>query len=611
MVATRELAEVARRERMDVVLVQEQYAAADDIIQTGADSKAGLLLVKTDIAVTTLAHMSNSHCMVVHVGPCDLYLVSCYFQYGDRIDPHLDHLGRVLTGLRGRRILIGVDCNAHSPMWHCERRHYVGRGSEAEYRRQQVEGFILGLNLILHNRENQPATFAGPRGESNVDLTMSTRGVDVRDWRVLDGAGSSDHRLITCRVGGADSTVARAEPVEEPVRFRDRGVDWDAFERMIQFRMGDIRWGATAAQVAESFSDVVEQVAKECLGVRKHRSYYGYEWWNEELDKLRVVTARKRKVWQRMKVIGGYREAAARAEFQKSRGRYRWTMREVQRAHFVKIAESGNADPWGIAYRAATGRCTAPRNVINGLALAEGYADDTSGAMSGMLRALCPDDDLTKDTRYHALVRIMATMVPSGRDVSNVGSVELGRIVGSLPNTAPGLDGISAVIVKHVWKAVQPEFVRVYEGCIQEGVFPKVWKSGRLLVIPKGNGRPATDPKAYRPITLLPVLGKILERIFLGLAKQLTNNINEQQHGFRVGRSTATALEGILGVVRGSAAKYVQLIFLDISGAFDNAWWPMVLVKAKRGGLPPNLYRLLNDYFNDRRVGFFVGSEVA
>ncbi|GBP42642.1 Retrovirus-related Pol polyprotein from type-1 retrotransposable element R1 [Eumeta japonica] len=37
----------------------------------------------------------------------------------------------------------------------------------------------------------------------------------------------------------------------------------------------------------------------------------------------------------------------------------------------------------------------------------------------------------------------------------------------------------------------------------------------------------------------------------------------------------------------------------------------MVLVKAKRGGLPPNLYKLLCDYFNDRRVGFFVDSEVV
>ncbi|GBP97324.1 hypothetical protein EVAR_103837_1 [Eumeta japonica] len=38
---------------------------------------------------------------------------------------------------------------------------------------------------------------------------------------------------------------------------------------------------------------------------------------------------------------------------------------------------------------------------------------------------------------------------------------------------------------QHVWKAVQPEFVRLYDRCVIEGVFPGVWKSGRPLVLPK------------------------------------------------------------------------------------------------------------------------------
>ncbi|GBP97353.1 Retrovirus-related Pol polyprotein from type-1 retrotransposable element R1 [Eumeta japonica] len=128
---------------------------------------------------------------------------------------------------------------------------------------------------------------------------------------------------------------------------------------------------------------------------------------------------------------------------------------------------------------------------------------------------------------------------------------------------------------------------------------------------PPERERAATDPKAYRPITLLSVLGKILERIFLKLAVSMTANLSVSQHGFTVGRSTRTALNSILGTARDSTEKYVQCIFLDISGAFDNAWWPMVLTKAKRGGLPPNLYRLLTNYFVDRKVGLFIGTEVS
>ncbi|GBP70322.1 Retrovirus-related Pol polyprotein from type-1 retrotransposable element R1 [Eumeta japonica] len=279
-----------------------------------------------------------------------------------------------------------------------------------------MEGFVSGRGHYLHNVEGQPATFAGPSGESNIDLTLSTRNLGVADWKVHDGISSSDHRLITCRVSSAVESAARVQPAEEPVRFHDRGVDWDKFECTIQSRIGRIPWGAPAAVVAECFTDAVTTSVRECLGERKPRVYNGYEWWNGALDILRRTTARKRKVWQGMRGRGGVREERARADFHRQRWKYRVAMKEAREVYFKNIVESGNLNPWGLAYRAASGRCLAPRSVINGLSLAEGHACDTRGAMSGVLRALCPDDDPGRDTEYHVLVRLAAAMVPSGRD---------------------------------------------------------------------------------------------------------------------------------------------------------------------------------------------------
>ncbi|CAK1594063.1 unnamed protein product [Parnassius mnemosyne] len=104
---------------------------------------------------------------------------------------------------------------------------------------------------------------------------------------------------------------------------------------------------------------------------------------------------------------------------------------------------------------------------------------------------------------------------------------------------------------------------------------------GKLVVLPKGGDRLLTDPKAYRPITLLPILGKILERVIISCAPCLYRVISDAQHGFTRGRSTVTGLNTINHITNGSTENYVQLILLDISGAFDNAWWPMVLLKAK------------------------------
>ena len=608
--ATNELPAVCREHRLDVALLQEQYPQAEFIIRHGPSAKAGMYINKRGTACAVLHHLSNSHCIVAHLEEWDLHVVSAYFQYADPIDRHLHHLEGVLASLSGKRVLLCADINAHSPMWHSEPRHYTGRGHTAEYRRVSAEGFIAANGLTVHNQEGQPCTFSGPNGESNIDITLATRNVAIQDWTVNDGASSSDHRLITFQVDPTRKLVHSAEPDEEPVRFRDQGVDWPRFQQAIHEQMGRLDFDKPASFVCKEFTDVIIESASKCLGVKGPPKDAGYEWWNPELEKLRKTNCKARSKWQGARKGGGLREERLRAEFHSVRAGYRKAMVEAELAHFKKIAESGNGDPWGLAYRAASGRLRPPSRVINGTQLAEGFAATVGEAATGLLRSLCPDDDPSQDTAYHRQIRVAAALTPSGQAAPPLARDSLGSIIRSLPNTAPGLDGISARMVMNVWSAVPAEVTAVYGKCVSEGVFPDVWKEGRLLVLPKGNGKPLTDPKAYRPITLLPVLGKLLERVMLKCAPMIGNQISASQHGFSPGKSTVTALNDILRAAREGSGKYVQAIFLDISGAFDNAWWPMILTKVKRGGCPPNIYMMLADYFARRRVGLFVGSRV-
>ncbi|GBP95201.1 RNA-directed DNA polymerase from mobile element jockey [Eumeta japonica] len=128
---------------------------------------------------------------------------------------------------------------------------------------------------------------------------------------------------------------------------------------------------------------------------------------------------------------------------------------------------------------------------------------------------------------------------------------------------------------------------------------------GRLIVISKDNNKLITDLGAYWPITLILNLRKILERTFLKCATDITNSLSQCQHEFSIEKFTHTVLESILGVARDSTSKYVQAIFLDIFGAFDNAWWP------KRGRCPPNLYKMLNNYFADRKVRMYIRNRLS
>ncbi|KAJ8712621.1 hypothetical protein PYW07_005463 [Mythimna separata] len=423
------LPRIAEELGLDVVLVQEPYIAASGspaalaqlLLPEGACPKAGVFLARLDVACAVLRHLCTEHMIVCHIawGVSALHVVSAYFQYSDDVSLHLLHLERTMGVLRGHNVLVGADVNAHSPLWHSAPRHLIGRGREVARRRELVEGFVLAHGLTIHNRPGQPSTFHTINGESNIDVTMSTRGVRVTDWRVHTEASSSDHRLITFRLCGMETRgpAPAAESSAAPRRFRERGVDWDRFRAGIQERVGSIDWSRPASAVCKEFTRVIAWTAEECLGTcGDGKKAKGYEWWSPALEAMRKRHNKLRKAWQDARKVGGDLEVSARNDFHRGRSKYRAAMEKAQLDSFRKLADSGNQDPWGLAYRAASGRLRPPANVVNGVRLAEGFAGDVGGSMRGLLCALCPDDDLSRDTVHHRQVRLAAACIPSGRD---------------------------------------------------------------------------------------------------------------------------------------------------------------------------------------------------
>lgn len=192
--ATSEFPALVRQLSLDVVLVHEPY---DDqmIIKSAPGADAGVYIARGDWSFSILGHLCNRCCLVVHLdtGVFEGYLVSAYFKYSDDIDIHILHLERVLEHLRGNKVVIGADCNVHSPLWFSDHRQYTGRSTLVEHRRSAMEGFVLGRVLILLNKEGQPSTFSTVNVESNIDVTLVTRIVMGCDWTVHETASSSDH----------------------------------------------------------------------------------------------------------------------------------------------------------------------------------------------------------------------------------------------------------------------------------------------------------------------------------------------------------------------------------------------------------------------------------
>jgi hypothetical protein len=159
---------------------------------------------------------------------------------------------------------------------------------------------------------------------------------------------------------------------------------------------------------------------------------------------------------------------------------------------------------------------------------------------------------------------------------------EIEAAIARLPNKSSAADPLPTNLLKSVADLLSPFLTYLFNLSVDSGRFPVCFKDAFLTPILKKSGLPVTDPSSFRPISNLPVISKLLERL---VAKQLVAFVEENhllpcmQSGFRRGHSTETAITKILSdlldmVDRGETAI---LALLDLSAAFDTVDYDILL----------------------------------
>ena len=169
---------------------------------------------------------------------------------------------------------------------------------------------------------------------------------------------------------------------------------------------------------------------------------------------------------------------------------------------------------------------------------------------------------------------------------------------------ASGPDGINATFVKHGRRTIANILVRLINECLSKGVFPNCLK--RALVVPIHKSGPKDSPDNYRPISLLPCISKIFEKV---IYKRIINFciskkvISEKQFGFRKKHSTQHALihltDFLLEKLDNSEKSIV--VFLDLSKAFETVNHQILLDKLYHYGIRGIAYNLLKSYLSNRK----------
>ena len=170
-------------------------------------------------------------------------------------------------------------------------------------------------------------------------------------------------------------------------------------------------------------------------------------------------------------------------------------------------------------------------------------------------------------------------------------------------NKAHGCDKISISMLKICAYAVSKPLHLIFDKCLTDGVFPTAWKYANVQPVHKKDSRQIKTN--YRPISLLPICGKILEKIvFDELYSYLSQNslITVDQSGFRPGDSTINQLISITSTIFDAFEDYdeTRALFLDISKAFDKVWHDGLAYKLQCNGITGPLLSFFQSYIHDR-----------
>ena len=168
---------------------------------------------------------------------------------------------------------------------------------------------------------------------------------------------------------------------------------------------------------------------------------------------------------------------------------------------------------------------------------------------------------------------------------------------------APGYDLITGKILKELPRKAVILLTIIYNSILRLGHFPLQWKYALVIMIAKP-GKPPQHTNAYRPISLLPLLSKVFERLLITRileAQPKDEMLPLHQFGFREGHSTIQQCHRLVNHIKESLEtnKVCASAFLDIEQAFDKVWHQGLLYKLRKL-LPDQIFLILKSYITER-----------
>lgn len=567
---------------VDVVIISEQNKSKTHGIWLGDVTGTAAVWLPSNSKLAPI-HSGVGDCFV-YVQTKELTLMSCYLTPSDRIEEFqrkLDLIEDKAVEIGGP-LLIAGDFNSKATEWGMKTTNSRGR---------RVLDMTARLGLIVANT-GTATTFRRPGCEETTpDITLVSEDLYrlLKEWKVLEDFTGSDHQYITYSIR-ADSNQ------NEVVRNRSTR-KWNVSRLKTERLLAEIDKNPSPDDLNINCRTLVDETIKRiiqgCNGSmpkvgKNHRKQAVY-WWTAEIAQRRTICLSLRRKLTRARKTGlAINEGE---ELKQAKKVLKLAIIQSKKVKFEELRNDLNCNPWGLGYRIVMQKLGAKSSVE----LMDGETTKT------IVDALFPT---------HAPLREEIetnTTAPAPFE-----EIELMAAVKTLKgNKAPGPDGIPTEVFKIIAAERPRMLLDMYNACLQEGVFPEVWKTQKLVLLSKGKGN-STQPSAYRPLCMLNVAGKLFEKMLkprLAAAIENSGGLSKRQYGFRPGKSTLGAIEDVIASVKQTRCetnflrRVVLLATLDIRNAFNSLRWANIIEAIQNiFEVPGYLLKVLQSYLKDREL---------
>ena len=529
-----------------------------------------------------------------------LVFASTYLPYDSELPPPSAEMQALVGYCRaqGLPLVLGCDANAH----------HVGWGSSnCNARGESLAEYLVGTDMVVINQGNEP-TFVVPQRQEVIDISIVSSGLldEISGWRVLREVSMSDHRYIRFWF-----QADKSPPV---MRRNPKATDWEVYSRSLGLKLDGVEV-PDRLESPQQVEDVMDNVYHAVLGsfeeacpLKRRREGKKVPWWSADLHQRRKQV----RALQRRALATDEEEDWA--VFTAARNEYKGLIRSAKREAWREFCSGVEKTPEAARLQRVLSRESTCQVGLIQMANGE-FASSEAEALSQLLGVHfpgCQEQPVCRPPPWPD------PAPPSEEAWSLAGRmVQEDRVRWAISAFGPfktaGLDGIFPALLQKGVGLLAPILCKVYQACLALEYIPLQWRMARVVFIPKP-GRPSYDQaKAFRPISLSSFFLKTMERLVDRFLREETLQrlpLHNQQHAYRAGRSTESALHSLVQKIEKSFMKkeFSLGVFLDIEGAFNNAPFESIVDSLVRRKVPPVVARWIGSFLKSQLVCASLGN---